>query len=137
MNIQKQPKRESVLVVDAVVLKHGTEGTMTHANTGKKHSPETIKKIGWYWKGKHLSEEHRHKLSLSNKGKKRTQQTRDRISQAMTGRKLTHPGELAYLGSAPATTIKILEIIEERERRTSIEGKGRPLGNDRTLTGSL
>ena len=28
-----------------------------------------------------------------------------------------HPGQLAYPGSAPATTLKILEIIEDRERR--------------------
>lgn len=28
-----------------------------------------------------------------------------------------HPGKLSYPGSAPAITLKILEIIEERERR--------------------
>ncbi|MGC1133642.1 MAG: NUMOD3 domain-containing DNA-binding protein [Nitrososphaeraceae archaeon] len=60
-----------------------TKKRISQANTGKKHSPEMIKKIGWYWKGKHLSEEHKHKLSLANKGKKRTQETRDNISKGM------------------------------------------------------
>ena len=56
-----------------------------------------------YWKGKHLSEEHKLKLSLSNRGQKRTQETKDRIRQAM----LRH------------------EVSEETRRRTSIAQRKR------------
>lgn len=55
-------------------------------NLGRKQSQETIDKRVKHLRGKHLSEEHKQKLSNSNKGKKRSIETCKKVSDSRTGK---------------------------------------------------
>jgi hypothetical protein len=81
---------------------------------GRKHSPESLKKMSESQIGKKISEETRRKLSESHKGKKLTEEHRKNISKVNKGKKLTedHKRKITEANKNREVVCKILWTIE-------------------------
>jgi len=96
-----------------------TRKKISKANTGKKHTLETKRKLSEIKKGKprpdlvgkEFSEETRKKISKANKGKKFSDEHRTNLSQAMKGRPSSRKG---------------VTLSEETRKKISKANKGNP-----------
>ena len=100
-----------------------------------KHSAETKKKISKalkgeanYWFGKHLSEEHKKKLSEAHKGLKASEETKKKISESLKGRQ--HSEETKKKISDAHKGVKRKKFSEEHMRRMSESLKGRKFSKE-------
>ena len=116
---------------------------------GKHHSPESIQKMSAAKKGKHLSEEHRHKISEScknpseeirkkmsaaHKGKPLSEERRRHISEAKTGK----PRGEDVCRKMSEVTKKLMENPEIRKKISeSLKGRHLTEENKKKISESL
>lgn len=82
-----------------------TKRKIALAQTGRRHTPETIAKFKMA--KQNMSEETKHKIRLANLGKKMSESTREKQRIRMTGNKYT-------IGVAPVNARKVLCTISGR-----------------------
>jgi group I intron endonuclease len=88
---------------------------------GYKFNPEDL-----YWKGKHLTEEHKRKVSEGNKGKKLSEEHINILIKAHTGKPLSkeHKQKLSEANKGQIPWIKGRKQTEEHRRKISESNKG-------------
>jgi group I intron endonuclease len=98
---------------------------MMNLRAGGSHgklSEETKRKIGENnWKGKHLSEDHKKKLSLKNKGFKHSDETKRKMSQTRMGSKMPMVTLLALIKSRKGVITP--ESVKEKIRQSKCKNK--------------
>ena len=120
--------------------KKGYKPTIEHiekirkANTGKKRTEETKRKLGLvhvgnkYWLGRHHSEETKIKIGKIHRGKVISEETKQRIRQANLGKRLSQ--ETKDNISKAEKGRKCKPFTEEHKRKISIAKKSR-MENDK------
>jgi group I intron endonuclease len=119
---------------------------MTSGGDYFDHAEETKEKIGNYFRGKHLSEEHKQKLREANKGKKpppHTPETLFKMSESMKGKntspkseehkkKLSEARKKWRLTEEQKATINANRkpVSEETRQKLSEAGKGRVVSEE-------